>query len=86
MIRATCLALFLLMLSVSTLAQTVPARSNFQGRLTLPDGTPVRDDAYRLAFRLFTAASGGTKLWEEIINPVSVRNGVFAVKIGRAHV
>ena len=52
---------------------------NFQGRLTRPDGTPVADGNYAVRFSLWTAASGGTEKWNQAVNPVSVKKGVFTV-------
>jgi hypothetical protein len=61
-------------------AQTTPAPSlmNFQGRLATPSGNPVPDGNYSVTFSLWTAASGGTKRWEQTINPTAVKNGTFA--------
>ncbi len=61
---------------------SVPALMNFQGRLTKPDGTPVPNGTYKLAFRIYSAGTGGVKRWEQTIDPVIVNNGVFAVLLG----
>jgi hypothetical protein len=87
MIRAVfaLVALLLTLTQGGALAQVsaVPPLMNFQGRLAKPDGTPVSDGNYSITFTLFTAATGGTQKWTETSNPVSVKNGVFAVLLGR---
>src|SRR5262245_38496564 len=62
-------------------AQVTPAPSlmNFQGRLAKPDGTPVADGTYALRFSLWDARSGGSEKWSQTIDPVTVKNGTFAV-------
>src|SRR5262245_8937263 len=73
------------LLSLATLspahAQVVAAPSlmNFQGRLAKPAGTPVPDGNYSLRFSLWNAVSGGTEKWNQTLNPVTVKNGTFAV-------
>jgi hypothetical protein len=80
--RLTLIAL-MLTLSVSAFAQVVavPQLMNFQGRLSRPDGTPVPNGNYSIRFSLWTAAIGGTEKWNQTINPVSVRNGTFSVRL-----
>src|SRR5262245_56873625 len=63
----------------------VPPMTNFQGRLTKPDGTPVPDGTYSIRFSLWTAASGGMEKWNQTINPVNVSNGVFAALLNVAN-
>lgn len=58
-----------------------PSLLNFQGRLATPSGNPVPDGNYSIRFSLYTAATGGTKLWEQTINPVAVKNGTFAAAL-----
>jgi hypothetical protein len=76
----------LLMLCINpVLSQTItaPPLLNFQGRLAKPDGTPVPDGSYSVKFSLFTAAAGGTQKWTETVSAVHVRNGLFAVLLGK---
>ena len=70
-------------LPVTAGAQAVatPALMNFQGRIARPDGTPVANGNYSITFSLYTALTGGTKLWEQTINPTAVRNGTFAAQL-----
>lgn len=71
----------LILSSIPAFAQVVaaPQLMNFQGRLAKPDGTPVANGNYSIRFSLWTAVSGGTEKWSQTINPVTVRNGTFAV-------
>jgi len=55
---------------------------NYQGRLTQPNGAPVADGQYKLTFKLFGELTGGTERWYQVMDPVVVRNGVFAVLLG----
>jgi len=61
---------------------SVPSLMNYQGRLTQPNGAPVADGQYKLTFRLFGEITGGTARWYQVMDPVVVRNGVFAVLLG----
>jgi hypothetical protein len=62
-------------------AVATPALMNFQGRIARPDGTPVANGNYSIRFSLYNALTGGTKLWEQTVNPVTVRNGTFAAQL-----
>lgn len=65
-------------------AQTVPTFLNYQGRVTdsagvgLGTGTPVNR---KIVFRIYDAASGGTKMWTEE-QTVTISNGEFSVLLG----
>jgi hypothetical protein len=79
-----CFVLLMLSLTpVCAQTTTAPPLINFQGRLAKPDGTPVPDGTYSLQFSLFTAVTGGTQKWTETISAVQVRNGQFAVLLGK---
>ena len=59
----------------------VPAVMSFQGRLATPSGNPIPDNPNQtLTFRLYSALTGGTKLWEQVSTNLAVKNGTFAVK------
>jgi hypothetical protein len=60
----------------------VPTSVNYQGRLSRTDGTVVADGTYSLTFKLYDRISGGTARWEEKLDQVVVRNGVFSVLLG----
>jgi hypothetical protein len=70
----------------SALAQVpgrpVPTSVSYQGRLSRTDGTVVPDGTYALTFKLYDRLSGGTPRWEEKLDQVVVRNGVFSVLLG----
>jgi len=56
---------------------------NYQGRLANPDGTPVADNTYTIAFALYDAASSGNVLWgQETHAGVQVSGGLFSVGLG----
>jgi len=60
-------------------AQTTeaPRKINFQGKLNNPTQGPVN-----LTFAIYRAATGGTALWSETQNNVTVLNGIFNVLLG----
>lgn len=84
MLRKLALLASLLMVSVSAFAQTTPAPEliSFQGKLVTPSGNPVEDGTYSIRFSLWSAATGGTEKWFQLMNPVMVKNGGFAVLLG----
>lgn len=66
---------------------TVPAKMNFQGRLTNSSGNILPNGIYNMRYRIFNAASGGTALWTEtrLVSAsagVTVTNGLFSVQLG----
>jgi hypothetical protein len=77
-VRLTFVAL-LTLAQACAMAQVsaVPPRMNFQGRLARPDGTPIADGTHSVRFSLWTAVTGGTEKWNQVVN-VTVRNGTFA--------
>jgi hypothetical protein len=75
----------LLLITGLTAQTTVPTLMNYQGRLTKPDGTPVPDGTYAITFRIKDAPVGGNTRWEQTMDPVLVRNGVFAVLLGNGN-
>jgi microcystin-dependent protein len=65
----------ILVLTTTTFAD-IPKTLNYQGRLMNAAGQPVIDGQYSVTFRLYTAASGGTMVWEEA-QSVGSTNGYF---------
>jgi len=59
----------------------VPSQMNYQGKLTDPDGVALHG-SYNLTFRIYTAVTGGTMLWNEAHPGVSVDHGLFDVVLG----
>lgn len=77
------LVLILICSAASSLAQSqLPNSLNYQGVLTGTDNKPVADGSYRLTFKLYKAATGGTALWTETKN-TTTSNGVFSVILGK---
>ncbi|MFA6317804.1 MAG: hypothetical protein WC943_10330, partial [Elusimicrobiota bacterium] len=68
----------------SARAASVPSLMNFQGRLTDNLNNPLAGP-HDFVFRIFDASSGGTQLWTETRNGVTVLNGVLAVQLGAAN-
>ena len=83
-------AMFMLSPTVNA-AQTVPYKMNFQGRLTDISGNVLPNGLYNLRFRLMSASSGGSNLWQADRvytgsgtgdHRVQVTNGIFSVQLG----
>jgi len=72
------LLFFLLPCQVSS----VPMMSNYQGYLTDANGAPV-NDTVSMTFGIYDAAEGGSALWTEIHESVTVTNGDFNVILGK---
>jgi hypothetical protein len=62
-----------------------PALISYQGFVTDSSDEPLADGSYTMKFALYTAESGGTKIWEETQNSVSVSNGFFSVLLGNGN-
>jgi hypothetical protein len=63
-------------------AQSFSQILSFQGRLAdMGTGKPLADGQYQVTFRIYNAASGGTKLWQET-QTVSQAGGIFSVYLG----
>ncbi len=60
----------------------VPTTVGFEGQLADANGGPVADDDYVITFRLYDVASGGTALWTETHEPVTVTDGLYSVQLG----
>jgi hypothetical protein len=59
----------------------VPQQIDFQGRLTSNQGTPLTG-SYKFVFSIYDAVTGGSQLWTETQDGISVTNGVYSVIIG----
>lgn len=71
-----------LIITADAVAQDVPRRMTYQGRLTRTDGT-AETAAQDLKFALYGQLTGGTPLWEETHAAVSLTNGYYAVLLGK---
>lgn len=53
----------------------VPMMINYQGYLADPGGNPV-SNTVKMTFRLYNTAAGGSALWTETHNSVTVSSGL----------
>jgi hypothetical protein len=60
----------------------VPKVMRYQGQAVDSQGVPL-EGPYTLTFRLYDAATAGTKLWEEAQANVSLAQGHFSVQLGK---
>lgn len=67
---------------VETHAQITSTSLVIQGTLRDQQNKAVPDGNYSLRFALYTAATGGTAIWQETQSSVQVQNGVFTAKLG----
>lgn len=72
-------------------AQTAPYKLNFQGRLADSNGNLMATGSYNIKFRLMSASSGGSNLWEADRiytgsgtgdHRVQITNGMFNIQLG----
>ena len=73
--------LALLLLSAMQARGAVPEMVNYQGFLRNDDGTPV-DGTVDMRFSVFTQQTGGSLIWTEVHQNVSVDEGLFHVLLG----
>ena len=75
------ISLFFLVFSL----QTSFAQNSFlsvQGVVRNANGTAVENGQYTLAFNLYDALEGGTKIWGDTINNVDIEGGIYTVILG----
>jgi len=72
-------------LPLITCYSAIPQQINFQGRLTNAQGTPLSGN-YKFVFSIWDTGpgTGGTGLWSETQDNISVTNGVYSVTMGTA--
>ena len=79
------IACVILILAVAVLAGTVqaavPKTMNYQGYLTNAGGQPV-NGTVSMVFSLYNVDTGGTALWTETHQTVTVDNGIYNVVLG----
>jgi len=78
----TIMAFITLLFMVSSSEAEIPHLIRFQGKLVDADGEPLNDDRCRITFRIYDADDGGSLVWDETHQEVSVTNGVFTVLLG----
>jgi hypothetical protein len=64
-----------------SVSAAIPRQVAFQGRITNAQGQPLEGQV-AVTFRLFEAATGGTKLWEEA-QTVTTTQGLFSTLLGK---
>ncbi|MEO5332442.1 MAG: SUMF1/EgtB/PvdO family nonheme iron enzyme [Magnetococcus sp. YQC-5] len=78
--------LFVFIVSVffigTTLDAAPPATMTYQGKLKTSQGVRVNGPT-KITFRIYDAATGGVKLWEEVLPTVTVTDGIFKVILGK---
>ena len=76
---------FVLLLAALVVKVSAQATLSVQGTIQKSFGGAVDDGDYSLTFRLYTAESGGTLVWEETQDGVEVIGGVYSVLLGEAN-
>ncbi|KXK57056.1 MAG: hypothetical protein IPM61_07885 [Chlorobi bacterium] len=79
--RTPLLLLALVATTVAAQAQ-IPPTISYQGLVT-NGATPVADGPHNATFRLFDAATGGNKVWEES-QTIATKSGLFSTQLGAA--
>jgi hypothetical protein len=75
--------LYALVLIVTVFVQSTFSQTfSIQGVLRDPNGKSVADGTYPVTFKLYTVATGGSSIWTETINNVTVSYGVFSLELG----
>lgn len=83
-ILLTLSVMFVLFFSGQVVWGQVPQTMSYQGVLTDAKGTLVSDGVYRITFKLYTTAQGGTPVWSET-QSVVVKNALFNAALGSAN-
>lgn len=60
---------------------SIPQVMRFQGTLGDAQGAPL-DGTFQLTFRLYDTDTGGTPLWEEVQQNLTIENGLLDVELG----
>ena len=77
-------AILLTIITVSfLLCADAPKTIIFQGNLTNSSGAPL-NSAVNLTFRLYDVETGGSVLWTEVQNSVTVTDGIFTSILGKS--
>ena len=69
-------------ITFATASAAIPQVMNIQGRLIDATTNRYLSGTYNFSFYLYNAAAGGTKLWSEMQDSVSVNNGLFDAVVG----
>ena len=74
----------LMLLSMGTASGEIPQVMGYQGRVTDNSGVPVADGTYTMRFRIYTAETGGTLLWDSNNQSAMLADGIFNVMLGES--
>ncbi len=72
---------FIFLFIILLTAQTVPTVLDYQGSLTDDTGIPLTEDV-SISFAIYGVETGGSALWSETQNTVTVTDGLFHVLLG----
>ncbi len=76
------LCAFLLSARMSLAQQTInPNTISYQGMIVDSSGKPLPDGTIPISVSLWTAPTGGTRIWSDSFNP-NVKSGVFNISLG----
>ena len=82
--RRSAIAVLAVVLASTVAAADIPKVIGYQGRITDNSGVPVADGTYTMRFRIYTAATGGTLLWDSSNQSVTLAGGIFHVLLGES--
>lgn len=82
MYRITVIVIMILAVVPGGALASIPRTITIQGVLTDGSGTVVPTGMYSITFRLYDEWTGGTLLWEETQDLVSVTKGIFTTALG----
>jgi hypothetical protein len=78
------IAVLAVMLASTVALAEIPQVLGYQGRVTDNSGVPVSDGTYTMRFRIYTAETGGTLLWDSNNRSVALAGGIFNVMLGES--
>jgi len=70
-----------IMLVISLVNAQAPQLLNYQGKLVKADGK-AEDGTFTMTFAIYSTETGGTALWSETQNNITVAKGIFSVLLG----
>lgn len=79
--RSIICCLFVSAFAFQASAQINPTLS-IQGILKKANGVAVDDGTYNITFKLYTAETGGSPVWQETQNGVEVSSGIYSAVLG----
>jgi hypothetical protein len=82
--RCALVAVVALLLSSGAALADIPQVIGYQGMVTDNSGSPVSNGTYTMRFRIYTAQTGGSLLWDSNNQSVTLTGGVFNVMLGES--